>query len=115
MENKDQIEQNILLKNDWLREMTGKGEEFKLVMSVNSRDDTNHNLLFRCSPSIRRKLADNGNRIYTLFSKYNVVDRYDILQCFKCQKFNHHSSKCKSNIQSVSNALESTNFPNVRG
>ena len=99
MESKDDIVANILCKNQWLKSIVDKGEEFSLVASLNGRIDSSQNFIFKCSPQIRKLLIERDDKILTLFSKCQVYDHYNILQCFKCLKFGHHSSKCSSKDQ----------------
>ena len=96
MESKDDIVDNILCKNQWLKSKVDEGEEFSLVTSLNGRVDNSQNFIFKCSPQIRKLLTERDDKILTLFSKCQVYDHYNILQCFKCLKFGHHSSKCSS-------------------
>ena len=50
----------------------------------------------KVSPKIREELIKSG-RLFIDLSSYRVSNHYSIIQCFKCQSFNHtsNSSLCK--------------------
>ena len=88
--------ENILQKNQWLKQKIDDGDEFSLVAAINGRDSSTQSFVFRCSPAIRKMFTDREDKVFTMFSKCKVYDHYSILQCFKCQGIGHHSSKCNA-------------------
>ena len=66
---------------------------------MKSKREACTHFIFRCSPSIRRRLMESGNTLYTQYSKCKVYDHYYVYQCFKCQKFGHRAQSCNSNFE----------------
>ena len=52
--------------------------------------------MLRVDPTIKNEIDKLGKRIFIGLSACKVIDRYHILQCYKCQQFGHKkgSSNC---------------------
>ena len=94
----DTIQEDILQKNQWLRDVVKQGNEFKFLLELKNRAG-GKNMIFKCSPLIRKMIYERGNVILTPYSVCSVYDHYHVLQCFKCQGFNHHADQCKHENQ----------------
>ena len=49
----------------------------------------------KVSPCIRDMLVSKG-RIYVGNTSCRVLDRFDVRQCFKCQRFGHMATQCRA-------------------
>ena len=104
----------ILEKNEFIDNNLKCGKVFEIVY-VNVGKDT-VTLGIKISPTIRDYLLTN-KRIYVGNSRCSVVDRFNIKQCFRCQKIGHISTDCKEDhmICMYCSASHSTgNCPNKK-
>ena len=95
---KDTIQDDILQKNQWLNEVVKQGNEFKFLLELKNRAG-GKNMVFKCSPLVRKMIHEKGNVLLTPYSVCDVYDHYHVVQCFKCQGFHHNADQCKSNSQ----------------
>ena len=73
--------------------VTSQNMTFKVVYANSGSHYTTAGI--RVSPGIRNYLIQNKQCIYIGYSKCNVFDRFDLKQCFRCQKIGTHiSTQC---------------------
>ena len=91
---KQELEDGILKKNDSIKSLMEKGDQFKVVFL----DDKDRFAVLQVSPAIREVIKKAGNRICLGLEMYPVRDRYHVIQCYHCQGFGHTSGSihCKS-------------------
>ena len=97
-ENKDDIINNIRMKNGWLNSLIDDENDFKHVGEHKAKDSNNAHHIIKCTPKIRRAIFDRKDKLYTLYSHCKVYDSYSPFQCFKCQEFGHSAASCKNNM-----------------
>ena len=59
-----------------------------------SRNKKLHNWVIEVDPIIRKKIIDNGSRLYNQWQTHRVVDYIDATRCFKCQRYGHVAKHC---------------------
>ena len=90
---KTYLEVKLLEKNQDVKDLvTNHNRTFKIVYVNYGREYTTAGI--KVSPDIRHFLLRNQS-IYIGNSRCKVVDRFDLKQCFRCQKLGHISSHCK--------------------
>ena len=90
------LETKFLEKNVDIEKMiASQNMTFKVVYVNSGSHYTTAGI--RVSPGIRNYLIQNKKCIYIGYSKCNVFDRFDLKQCFRCQKIGTHiSTQCKA-------------------
>lgn len=86
---------SILERNDWLKNAMTNEEDLKFCKELKSKNRDEKHCIIKCSPEIRKRISENGDYLYTLFSKNKVYDSYRFYQCYHCQKFDHSSRECR--------------------
>ena len=101
--NKDEMKtallEDILLRNDYIREVldASSDESLDVLMiqkSMPSDHFVSYSALLKMSSNVRKVIHKNANKLYVSLSRCRVVDKYQILQCYHCQKPGHHSKNC---------------------
>ena len=96
-ENMESIKQEILLKNQKIRDIVKYDEEsLKLLFTVDEKDEGYFSVVLKVDPKIKEAIECSNNRVFIGFSACKVYERFHILQCYKCQGFGHKhgSDKC---------------------
>ena len=92
-EDSDEMLEAIINKNACLRNFQNIKDEISIV-AVKERDSHKH-IIMKCSPAVRRAIYENGDTIYTQYSRKHVKDSYRVVFCFYCSGFNHLESQCR--------------------
>ena len=92
-EDSDELLDAIIRKNTCLHNFQNIKEEITIV-AIKERD-SHKNVVIKCSPGVRRAIYENGDTIYTQFSRKHVKDSYRVLVCFHCAGFNHVEADCR--------------------
>ena len=94
----------ISLKDPSLKQMLEDGEMLEIVKYIEIKNDSgnliSYKAILKCSKKIRNHIMCKKNGyLYMNLSRCRVVDKFNVIQCFHCQKFNHVADKCpdKSN------------------
>lgn len=86
------LEEKFLEKNEVVQDLVTKQKRtFKIVYVKSGKNYTTAGI--KVSPDIRHFLM-NQQCIYIGYNKCNVTDRFDVTQCFRCQKMGHKSDHC---------------------
>ena len=94
-EHRDEIIDNILCKNEGLKELIKEETDFQIVSKpIVTYRDTQH-FIIKCTPEIRKWIYDRGDFLYTLFSRNKIYNRYHVYQCYRCLEFGHTQENCK--------------------
>ena len=90
---KELLEEKLLEKNDYIRDLKNNGETCKIIY-VN--EDDNFGVL-QVSSKIRDAIKQNRDRVCIDLQVHVVKDRVHAVQCFHCQEYGHmHKSPfCK--------------------
>ena len=86
------LEEKFLEKNETVRNLvSNEARTFKIVYVKSGRNYTTVGI--KVSPDIRHMLMSQ-RCIYIGYTRCNVTDRFDVTQCFRCQRMGHKSDKC---------------------
>ena len=101
--NKDEMKtallEDILLRNDDIKKaLTSSPDESLEVLVIQKSMPSDHTVsysaILKMSSNVRKAIHKRANRIYVSLSRCRVFDKYQILQCYHCQKPGHHSNNC---------------------
>ena len=97
--NVNSLRESVGSKDANLKSMMDSGEEFKVLrftdMNGKAGTASYHKALIKCSKKIRNYIVlKNGGYLYLNLSRCRVVDKFNVIQCFHCYKFNHIADKC---------------------
>ena len=101
--NKDEMKaalrEDILLRNDDIKQVLDSSPDelldvLMIQKSMPSDHTVSYSAVIKMSSKIRQAVHRRDNRMYASLSRCRVVDKYQILQCYHCQKPGHHSNKC---------------------
>lgn len=93
---KELLESKFLEKNSELQTLvSAQNHVFKIVFLNTTGDSSTVGI--KVSPTIRDLLINKG-RIYIGNTSCKVLDRFDLKQCFRCQRLGHISSQCRDNV-----------------
>ena len=92
----DNIIESIKMKAPWLSSMIEEEDDFKLVKEMEARGQGLKHCIIRCTPMIRKKIFERGDKLATLYESCRVYDSYLVYQCYKCQGFGHSATKCNN-------------------
>ena len=53
-----------------------------------------YSAVLKMSSAIRKLIHNKGNRLYVSLSRCRIINKYQFLQCYHCQKPGHHSDNC---------------------
>ncbi|KAK4875722.1 hypothetical protein RN001_012144 [Aquatica leii] len=73
-------------------------EHLKVLFRFGNREGANCNWILEVHPEVRRYLLAS-RRVYVAWNACRVNDHIRVTRCFNCQKYGHHSTNCKSDIQ----------------
>ena len=60
------------------------------VIFISEEKDCNYcYAVIKVDPMVKEAIQSIGNRLYIGMGSCKVVERYHLLQCYKCQKFGH--------------------------
>ena len=93
VENKDNLIETIIDRNDYLKTITDIGHKINLIYDKKAKGGTIHYVL-KCDPEVRGLIHKNGDAIKLEWGVYNVRDRYRATMCFHCLKYGHIQDKC---------------------
>lgn len=85
----------IMEKNTDISEAIRNGDSFEIIYVNVGKEYSSIGI--KVSPKLHQLIMCKSN-IYIGNSKCNVTDRFDIRQCFRCQKLGHTSKNCKESI-----------------
>ena len=98
---KEEFIEKVKQQNPGINERMEKGSEFSIVFSKKPNEKENlvgrqkyHLVVARVSDDIREVIKRSNNKIYMDLSAHQVVDRFYIKRCNKCQKFGHYQNEC---------------------
>ena len=93
MENKDDLVQTIIRRNDYLQGIDGIMDKISLVFDKGAAGDTKHYIL-RCHPEVRGLIHKKGDVIKLDWGIYKVRDRYFATMCYHCLNYGHIKERC---------------------
>ncbi|KAK4875721.1 hypothetical protein RN001_012143 [Aquatica leii] len=73
-------------------------QHLKVLFRFGPRDQPNGNWIVEVHADVRRYLLAS-RRVYIPWNACRVNDHIRVTRCFNCQKYGHHSSDCKSELQ----------------
>ncbi|KAK4873635.1 hypothetical protein RN001_012995 [Aquatica leii] len=73
-------------------------EHLKVLFRFGNREGANCNWILEVHPEVQRYLLAS-RRVYVAWNACRVNDHIRVTRCFNCQKYGHHSTNCKSDIQ----------------
>ena len=94
-ENKDNLVQTILKRNDYLMSIDGIMDKIKLVFDKDAAGNTKHYIL-RCHPDVRGLIRQRGDEIKLEWGIYKIRDRYFATMCYHCLNYGHVRERCPS-------------------
>ena len=91
--NAGELENLILEKNDYIRELKDDGETLKMVFL----DKDKKFAVIQVSPKIREAIRGEDDKICLDLQQHHVRDRFHVIQCYHCQGYGHtsRSNYCK--------------------
>ena len=98
-EKKSILLKDILSRNNDIKQVVDSSadEMMEVVMlqkCMPSDDSVTYNATLKMSPKVRKMVYDRGDKMYVSLSRCRVINNYNILQCYHCQKPGHHSNNC---------------------
>ena len=90
-----QLEQSIYKQNRSIAHLIDNGSQLKVVfVRPPPPRKLFYTVVIRVSPDIRTVIKDMKNKIYMGVSVHNIVDRFHVKRCNRCQGFGHYEDKC---------------------
>ncbi len=89
----EHIIQSILEKNEQIDELMEQETDMKLLFTKSSKPGFKTAFL-SVSPSIRKAMENNNNRVYLHLSRCKIYDHYWVQRCGKCMKYGHKTANC---------------------
>ena len=93
IDSKDVLEDKILEKNDFIKDLKESGEMVKIVFF----DKKDRFAVLQVSAVVREAIRQNDDRVCVDLERHRVRDRIHVIQCFHCQEYGHmsNSTYCK--------------------
>ena len=97
---KEEFIEKVKLQNPTIKDLLENGTEFSIVFAKEPKEDANshrrkfHQVVARVSEDVRQAIKKNNDKIYIDLCAHNVVDRFFVKRCNKCQKFGHYEKDC---------------------
>ena len=92
-EDKDDLMQTIIKRNDYLRTIEGIENKMNLVFEKEAAGRTKHYIL-KCHPDVRALINRNRDEIKLDWGVYKVRSRYFATMCYHCLNYGHVQGKC---------------------
>ena len=92
-EDKDDLVQTIIKRNDYLQSVDDIMDKISLVFDKNAAGMTKHYIL-KCHPEVRGLIYKNGDVIKLEWGVYKVRDRYFATMCYHCLNYGHTKVRC---------------------
>ena len=92
-ENKDDLVETIIARNDYLKSIDDVTSKISLTFEKNAAGATKHYIL-RCHPEVRKMIYNKGDQIKLEWGVYKVRARYFATMCYHCLNYGHVQSKC---------------------
>ena len=93
MEDKDNLVETIIDKNDYLNAIDDVANKLEVVFEKKAAGTTKHFIL-RCHPDVRGLIHNKGDAIKLTWGIYKVRDRYFATMCYHCLKYGHIEGNC---------------------
>ena len=98
-EMKTALLKDILFRNNDIKQVVDSSpDELIEVLMIQkympSEHTVSYSAVLKLSSNVRKVIHKNANKIYVSLSRCRVIDKYQILQCYHCQKPGHHSNNC---------------------
>ena len=98
---KEDFVDKVKKQNLRVKELIDKGSEFDVVFSKPPRENAPvgkkyYQVVIRVGDDIRRALKAADDKIFMDLRVHQVVDRFYIKRCNKCQQFGHYEKDCKN-------------------
>lgn len=82
----EELENLIIEKNDFIKELREEGETLKVVFLDKKGGQF---AVIRVSPKLREAIRDEGDKIFLDLQQHHVRDRIHVIQCYHCQGYAH--------------------------
>jgi hypothetical protein len=90
-----ELQQSIYRQNKSIAVLMDKGSELDVVfVRPPPRGKDYYTVVIRVSPDIRALLKRMKNKIFIGVSVHNIVDRFHVKRCNRCQGLGHYLNKC---------------------
>ena len=94
-EKKDELKTAILNKNPTIKALVDDRKEFDVLFLLKDKGKSTSRAVVKLHPDILKAIQKSKYKIYIDFNLCRVSDRFFIKQCYRCQKFGHHSAECQ--------------------
>jgi len=95
---------NMTSDQDVLSEISVKNSipenEISLITTFN-KNEVSRNIVIEVKPNIRKRIIENGNKLYIGYQVCRVQDYIHVIQCFHCQKYGHKVENCPNKTEAV--------------
>ena len=98
---KEEFIEKVKLQNPTIKDLLDNGSEFSIVFAKEPREDAKnhrqkfHQVVARVSEDVRQAIKKNNDKLYIDLCAHNVVDRFFVKRCNKCQNFGHYEKDCQ--------------------
>lgn len=110
-DNKDDMKQalrnDIIKRNSFVKYVleASSSETLEVVMlqkTISASNNVSYIAALKMTPSLRKAIFDNDDKLYVSMKRCRVHDRYYVKQCYHCQEHGHVSENCpdKANDES---------------
>ena len=96
-EHRDEIIDNILWKNEGLKELIKQENGFQIVAKLIVTSQNTQHFIIKFTPEIKIRINDKGDVLCrpTQFGRSKIFNRYHVYQCYRCLEFGHTQVICK--------------------
>lgn len=97
-----ELEEDIYKQNKSIAQLIDRGSVLKIVyIKPPARQQEYYTVVARISPEIRTILHKSRNKLYIGVRVHNIVDRFYVKRCNRCQEYGHYADKCKPPTKEV--------------
>ena len=93
---REELEADMIKQNKSLAPLIENGSVFKVVyIKPPVRQKEFYTVVMRVSPDIRTLIKKLRDKIHIGLKVHNIVDRFYVKRCNRCQEFGHYADKCR--------------------